>query len=309
MVVAESAKTAVQQFKNGHRNSALSATDNLNLASMKARNPSVAYNMRAVGGAMGGWRMLGNLRKIRFEHKYKDVPEEQKEALYLQETVDEFELPPEDTARLHQLRTASLARQYDAVKALPKCGVATFANAKETDPELSHKAIRGWAHVLEGQAGEQALREARKELDGLLEGTNLPPPNPPPPCRQNAHAGTPPPAPSPTPTPAETPPPLELPSMTRQYTSGQPQTTFAFDSLAEPSPELATPAAKPEADTPPNNPRPKLTPNASAVTNTLSIAGRKLEDALEATDPSGAMGKREAPSDASPEPKKSKNHP
>jgi hypothetical protein len=294
---------------NGHRNNALSATDNLNLASMKARNASVSYNMRAVGGAMGGWRMLGNFQKIRFEHKYKDVPEEQKEALYLQETVDEFELPPEDTARLHRLRAAPLARQYDAVKALPKCGVATFANAKETDPELSHKAIRGWAHVLEGQAGEQALREARKELDGLLEGTRLPPPNPPPPCRQNACAGTPPLAPSPTPTPAETPPPLELPSMTRQHTSGQPQATFAFDPLAESSPQLATPDAKPEADTPPDNPRPKRTCNASARTNTLGIAGKKLEDALEAADPSGAMGKRKDPPDASPEPKKRKHHP
>lgn len=294
---------------NGHRNNALSATDNLNLASMEARNASVSHNMRAVGGTMSGLRMLGHFKRIRFENKYKGVPEEQKEALYLQETIDEFELPPEDTARLHQLRAASLARQYDAVKALPKCGVATFANAKETDPVLTEKAIRGWAHVLEGQDGEQALCEARKELDGLLEGTKLPPPDPPPPCRQNACVGTPPPAPSLTPTPAETPSPLELPSMTRQHTSGQPQAAFAFDPLAESSPQLATPDAKPEADTPPDNPRPKHTCNASARTNTLGIAGKKLEDALGAADPSGAMGKRKDPPGASPEPKKAQAPP
>lgn len=147
------------------------------LASTKARNSSVAYNMRAVGGLMGGWRQLGNFKKMRFEHKYKDVPEKQKEALYLQETVDEFALEEaQDTARLHQLREAPLEDKLKAIEALPKFGVATFANAKATDPELPEKAIRGWAHVLEGRDGEEALREARKEFDGILaRATCLPP--------------------------------------------------------------------------------------------------------------------------------------
>ena len=154
------------------------------LASTKARNSSVAYNMRAVGGLMGGWRILGSFKKLRFDHKYKDVPEKHKEALYLQETVDEFALEEaQDTDRLHQLRQAPLEDKLKALEALPKFGVATFANAKATDPELPEKAIRGWAHVLEGRDGEEALREARKEFDGILERATCRPPLPP---RRNA---------------------------------------------------------------------------------------------------------------------------
>ena len=148
------------------------------MASTKARNASVAYNMRAVGGLLGGERQLANFKKLRFENKYKDVPPEEKEALFLKETVDEFALPEaEDTERLHKVRQATAARQFEALQALPKFGVATYANTKETDPDLAEKAIRGWAHLLEGQDGHEALCEARKELDGLLEGAKrLPPP-------------------------------------------------------------------------------------------------------------------------------------
>lgn len=139
------------------------------LASMKARNSSVAYNMRAVGDVRTGWRQLGHFKKLRFEHKYKDVPEEQKQALYLEETILEFALPEaEDTGRLHELRKAPLEDQQKALQALPKFGVATFANTKETDPELPEKVIRGWAYVLEGRDSHGALCEARKELDGIL---------------------------------------------------------------------------------------------------------------------------------------------
>lgn len=169
MTTAEAAKTTVR-----------TSQDEILLASTKARNASVAYNMRAVGGLMGSWRQLANFKKLRFEHKYKDVPEKQKQALYLEETVDEFALTEaEDTERLHKVRQAAAARQFEALQALPKFGVATYANTKETDPDLAEKAIRAWAHVLEGQNGHEALCEARKELDGLLKGAKRLPPLPP----------------------------------------------------------------------------------------------------------------------------------
>ena len=150
------------------------------LASTKARNASVAYNMRAVGGLMGAGQQLANFKKLRFEHKYKDVPAEQKQALYLEETVNELALTEaEDTERLHKVRQAAAARQFEALQALPKFGVATYANTKETDPDLAEKVIRAWAHVLEGQDGHEALCEARKELDGILESAKCLPPLPP----------------------------------------------------------------------------------------------------------------------------------
>ena len=166
MTTAEAAKTTVRTFQ-----------DEILLASTKARNASVAYNMRAVGGLMGAGRQLANFKKLRFQHKYKNVPEAEKQALYLKETVDEFALTEaEDTERLHKVRQATAARQFETLQALPKFGVATYANTKETDPDLAEKAIRAWAHVLEGQSGHEALCEARKELDGLLEGAKCPPP-------------------------------------------------------------------------------------------------------------------------------------
>ena len=199
-----------------------------------SRNSTAIYNARAIEGSRSDQRMLGRFKKLRFAHKYKDLPEEQKEALYLQEIVDEFAFEPEDTARLHQLRTAADARKYEALRALPKFGVATYSNVKETDADLAEKAIRGWAYLFEGQNGQQALCEARKELDGLVEGANGDPPLPGTPKkleRQKAFKGT--------------PPPLALPPMKRQHTNGQPQTTFAFDELAAPSPTEKTPDAKP----------------------------------------------------------------
>jgi len=161
MTTAEAAKTIARTLND---------QDALNLASMKARNPSVSYNMRAVGGLLGASRMLGSLKRVRFENKYKDVPERDKAALYLEEIVGDFELKAaEDTERLHKVRQAATARQFDVLQALPKFGVATYANTKETDPELAERAIRGWAYVLEALDGDPTFCEARKELDGLVE--------------------------------------------------------------------------------------------------------------------------------------------
>ena len=104
------------------------------MASTKARNASVAYNMRAVGGLLGGERQLANFKKLRFENKYKDVPPEEKEALFLKGR-DEFALPEaEDTERLHKVRQATAARQFEALQALPKFGVATYANTRRPTP-------------------------------------------------------------------------------------------------------------------------------------------------------------------------------
>lgn len=244
--------------------------------------------------------MLGHFKKLRFAHKYKDLPEEQKEALYLQEIVDEFAFEPEDTARLHQLRTATDARKYEALRALPKFGVATYSSVKETDPELAEKAIRCWAYLFDGPNGQQALCEARKELDGIVEGANLagnpPSPSTPPKLdRQPGFKGTPPP-PAPVPAPAlveETPPPLALPEMTRTY--DVPQTTFAFDELAAPSPAEATPDTKPAPEAPPEVQHPTLTVNVEVATNPLGGAGKNLEAALNATDSSGVKRKRKDP--------------
>lgn len=141
-----------------------------------SRNSTVIYNARAIEGSRSDQRMVGHFKKLFFSHKYKDLPEEQKEAQYLLDLVEEFKFKEvQDTARLHQLRTAAHARQYDALQALPKFGVATYSNVKETDPELAEKVIRGWAYLLEGQNGQEALCEARKELDGIVEGANPPP--------------------------------------------------------------------------------------------------------------------------------------
>ena len=103
MTTAEAAKTTVR-----------TSQDDLLMASTKARNASVAYNMRAVGGLMGAERQLANFKKLRFENKYKDVPPEQKEELYLRETVDEFALTEaEDTERLHKVRQATAERRLN----------------------------------------------------------------------------------------------------------------------------------------------------------------------------------------------------
>lgn len=257
------------------------------MASTKARNASVAYNMRAVGGLMGAERQLANFKKLRFQNKYKDVPEKQKQALYLEETVNEFALTEaEDTERLHKVRQAAAARQFEALQALPKFGVATYANTKETDPDLAEKAIRAWAHVLEGQNGHGALCEARKELDGLLEGAKCPlppltgdrsqPATPPKVSRQLGFKGT---------------PEQPLPPMTR--THAVEQTTWAFQEDDEepapeapappPSPAEQTPNAKPAPEAPPEQPRPVLTVDVAAATKPLG-AGKNLETALNAAE-------------------------
>jgi len=145
----------------------------LQVAAMKSKD---CFNAMAV--TMGD-KQVAMLKKIRFENKYKDVPKEQKEALYLQDIVEEFKFEAQDTARLHQVRTAAAARQFEALQALPKFGVGTYTNTKETDPILAEKAIRSWAYLLEGRDGEQALCEARKELDGILESAKCLPPLPP----------------------------------------------------------------------------------------------------------------------------------
>lgn len=270
------------------------AKGDLLLASTKARNPSVGYNMRAV--ALGGsdWRQLMNFKKLRFGNKYRDVPEAEKQALYLRETVDEFALTEaEDAERLHKVRQAAAARQFEALQALPKFGVTTYANTTETDPDLAEKAIRVWAYLLEGQNGHEALCEARKELDGLLEGAKCLPP----------------PAPVPAPAPAEeTPPPppleLELPVFTGTY--DVPQTTWPFQEddeeapapaptpapppSPEPAPEPAqepaeqTPNAKPAPEAPPEVQHPALTVNVEAATTKSLVAGKNLEAALNAAE-------------------------
>lgn len=266
------------------------------LASTKARNASVGYNMRAVAFGGSDWRQLVNFKKLRFGNKYKDVPEAEKQALYLQETVDEFALTEaEDTERLHKVRQAAAARQFETLQALPKFGVATYANTKETDPDLAEKAIRAWAFLLEQALceGHGALCEARKELDGLLEGAKCLPP----------------PAPVPAPAPAEeTPLPLELELPVFTGTYDAPQTTWAFQEDDEeapapapappPSPEPApapapepaqepaeqTPNAKPAPEAPPEVQHPALTINVEAATTKSLIAGKNLEAALNAAE-------------------------
>ena len=145
-------------------------------AQVAATKSKDCFNAMAV--TMGD-KNVAIFKKLRFEHKYKDVPEDQKEALYLQEIVNEFGFKQEDTERLHKVRQAAAARQFEALQALPKFGVGTYTNTKETDPILAEKAIRAWAYLLEGRDGEQALCEARKELDGILESAKCLPPLPP----------------------------------------------------------------------------------------------------------------------------------
>ena len=145
----------------------------LQVAAMKSKD---CFNALAV--TMGD-KQVAMFKKLRFANKYKHLSEDEKEAQYLLDIVEEFKFEAQDTARLHQLRTAAAARQFEAIQALPKFGVGTYTNTKETDTELAEKAIRAWAFLLEGREGERALCEARKELDGILESATCLPPLPP----------------------------------------------------------------------------------------------------------------------------------
>jgi hypothetical protein len=149
------------------------ARTDLAVAAMESKD---CFNAMAV--TMGD-KNVAIFKKLRFEHKYKHLSEDAKEAQYLLDIVEEFRFEAQDTARLHQLRTAAAARQFEAIQALPKFGVGTYTDTKETDPILAEKAIRAWAYLLEGRDGEQALREARKELDGIVEDAARLPPLPP----------------------------------------------------------------------------------------------------------------------------------
>ena len=79
--------------------------------------------------------------------------------------VDEFKFNIQDTALLEKLNYLSDARKYEALQALPKFGVTTFAQVKETNPEMAEKTIRGWAYVLKNNTLSTAARE---ELNGLV---------------------------------------------------------------------------------------------------------------------------------------------
>lgn len=191
----------------------------------------------------------------------------------------ELDLTPQDAARLRQLSMISAARKCEALRALPKFGMTTFAGVNETDSDLDDKVIRGWTYLLEGRDGAQALSEARKEFDRLVEGGLSSPGAPIKVHRQPASKGTPPLLPAPAsaeeaPSPLELPPsalvPLpseakmeepkedkrkrdeeegeeekgEPPKMTRTY-AGEPQATFAADDPA-PKPSLTSGVQVPE---------------------------------------------------------------
>lgn len=194
------------------------ARTDLQVAATKSKD---CFNAMAV--TMGD-KNVAIFKKLRFEQKYKHLPEDQKEAQYLLDIVDEFGLKKEETERLHKVRQAAAARQFEAIQALPKFGVTTCTNTKETDPELAEKAIRAWAYLLEGRDGEQALCEALKELDGIVEGA------------------------------ARLPSPLVLPPMTRTHDVEQTEWAFQEEAPAPaPAPAEQTPDASPSTTATPDH--------------------------------------------------------